>query len=148
MQQVNLDKDKIEALIPHSGGMCLLEKVISYSESAIICETSSHLLLDNPLKINGKLSKMHLIEYGAQAIAIHGGLIEKQSLNNLLLLPKIGYITLIKSVTWGRFDSLTAKLTIKATVQIMDERVKRYDFSVMDFDQLEICSGNVMVVLP
>ena len=71
-----ITKTDIEAIIPHAGDMCLLEQVISFSNEEIICRTQSHLNADNPLKTNGRLSKMHLIEYGAQAIALHVGLLE------------------------------------------------------------------------
>lgn len=146
MKQVDLTKESIQELIPHSGGMCLLENVRAYSEEEIVCQTRSHLLKENPLKVQGKLSNMHLIEYGAQAIAIHGGLIEKNK--KVEKKPRIGYIASVKSVVWGAFDPFTAELTVKAKVTIMDENMKRYCFSIYDAEQQEICSGIVLIVHP
>ena len=146
MKQINLTKRDIERLIPHSEGMCLLESVTAYSNDEIVCQTQSHLLECNPLKSTGYLSKMHLIEYGAQAIAIHGGLIEKNKA--LVEVPKIGYIAMVKSVVWGDFNPLTAELIVKAKVIVLDERMKRYGFSIIDSDQQKVCSGNVLVVNP
>ncbi len=148
MKQVNLLKADIEALIPHSGGMCLLENVSEYSEEEIVCQTQSHLLKDNPLKVKGKLSNMHLIEYGAQAIAIHGGLIEKEQKKDQAGGSRIGYIASVKSVVWGAFNPLTMKLTVRAKALVMDEMMKQYHFSICDAEQQEVCSGTVLVVHP
>ncbi|VAW49507.1 hypothetical protein MNBD_GAMMA03-1921 [hydrothermal vent metagenome] len=147
MKQVNLSKEDIESLIPHSEGMCLLESVTAYSEEEIVCQTQSHLLDDNPLKIKGRLSKMHLIEYGAQAIAVHGGLIEKEKNKGQIGGAKIGYIAMVKSVVWGVFNPLTEKLMVRAKVIVLDDMMKRYRFSVIDSEQQEVCSGSVLVVI-
>lgn len=145
-----LSKVDIEALIPHADGMCLLEKVVSYSGDEIICQTQSLLDENNPLKTDGQLSKMHLIEYGAQAIAIHGGLMEQQDASNSEAdtKPKIGYIAMVKSVKWGDFNPQTSFLEIKATQIMADEMTKLYEFDVSDTEQHSVCSGRVMVVHP
>jgi len=145
-----LAKADIEALIPHAGGMCLLEKVVSYTDDEIICQTQSHLDESNPLKTDGALSKMHLIEYGAQAIAIHGGLMAQLDASNdkVNSKPKVGYIAMVKSVKWGDFNPLTSFLEIKATQIMADEMTKLYEFDVSDAEQHSVCSGRVMVVHP
>lgn len=135
----------IEALIPHAGKMCLLEQVLSYSNDDIICRTQSHLYADNPLKIAGKLSKMHLIEYGAQAIAIHGGLLENPTFNNQ---PRPGYIASVKSVKWGDFIANTDYLEIQAQALLRDDISKLYQFSISDAQSNTVCSARVMVVHP
>jgi len=140
-----LSKPDIEAIIPHAGGMCLLEQVISFSNEAIICRTQSHLNTDNPLKIDSKLSKMHLIEYGAQAIAVHGGLLEQDSDNDQ---PKQGYIATVKAVKWGDFDPLTEFLEIKANAVMRDEISKLYEFTITDAQSSNVCSARVMVIHP
>lgn len=142
---VILTKSDIEALIPHAGGMCLLEQVVSYTDAEVICRTQSHLEVNNPLKADGKLSKMHLIEYGAQAIAVHGGLME---LSSTLGVPKLGYIASVKGVEWGVFDPLTEFLEVTATIIMVDETCKRYAFYITDAKLRKICSGRVMVIHP
>ena len=69
-----LDKLAIESLIPHTGTMCLLDSVEQWDEQAITCISASHHRCDNPLREAGKLSCAVLIEYAAQAAAIHAAL--------------------------------------------------------------------------
>jgi len=140
-----LSKPEIEAMIPHAGGMCLLEQVISYSNDEIVCRTQSHLNTDNPLKTDGKLSKMHLIEYGAQAIAVHGGLLQQDSDNSQ---PKLGFIATVKAVKWGEFEPLAEFLEIKATAIMRDEISKLYEFTITDAQLSNVCSAKVMVIHP
>jgi predicted hotdog family 3-hydroxylacyl-ACP dehydratase len=66
---------EIEALIPHAGSMCLLERVLSFDEHGLHAQTDSHRDPYNPLRREGALSALHLCEYGAQAMAVHGGLL-------------------------------------------------------------------------
>ncbi len=54
--------------------MCLLERVLSVDNDTITCGSHTHLLASNPLRYQGRLSAVHLCEYGAQATAVHGAL--------------------------------------------------------------------------
>lgn len=67
-------REAIAALIPHQGAMCLLESVTGWTETGIVCTTTSHAAADNPLRREGQLAALHLCEYGAQAMALHGAL--------------------------------------------------------------------------
>lgn len=69
-----LGRDAIAALIPHQGTMCLLDRVVEWDEDRVILATSTHRAADNPLRLDGRLRAVHLCEYGAQAMAVHGGL--------------------------------------------------------------------------
>ncbi len=69
-----LGRDTIAALIPHQGAMCLLDRVIEWDKNHIVLATSTHRAADNPLRLSGRLRAIHLCEYGAQAMAVHGGL--------------------------------------------------------------------------
>jgi predicted LPLAT superfamily acyltransferase/predicted hotdog family 3-hydroxylacyl-ACP dehydratase len=73
--QQALSKPQFEHLLPHAGAMILIDKVDFWNSKQIVCRTLSHRQLLNPLRLNGQLSSLHLIEYGAQATAIHGGLL-------------------------------------------------------------------------
>lgn len=66
--------EDIAALIPHAGSMCLNERVISWDAERIALATATHRDPANPLRRDGALHALHLCEYGAQAMAIHGGL--------------------------------------------------------------------------
>ena len=67
-------REQIAALIPHQGTMCLLDSVRESTPDTIVCMTRSHASPENPLRHHGRLSAVHLCEYGAQAMAVHGGL--------------------------------------------------------------------------
>lgn len=69
-----LGRDEIAALIPHQGAMCLLERVVEWDKDRVVLATSTHRAPDNPLRLDGHLRAVHLCEYGAQAMAVHGGL--------------------------------------------------------------------------
>lgn len=68
-------REQIAALIPHQGTMCLLERVLEWDADRILLATATHRSLDNPLRSHGRLRALHLCEYGAQAMAVHGGLL-------------------------------------------------------------------------
>jgi predicted hotdog family 3-hydroxylacyl-ACP dehydratase len=69
-----LDGAQLRALLPHAGNMCLIEEVLSWDARGLHARTRTHLDCAHPLRRNGKLDALHLIEYGAQAMALHGGL--------------------------------------------------------------------------
>ena len=69
-----IDKAAIRRLIPHAGVMCLLDEVLSWDEASIHCRSTTHRDAAHPLARGGRLAALHLLEYGAQAMAIHGGL--------------------------------------------------------------------------
>jgi len=66
--------ERIAALIPHAGTMCLLERIVHWDDSSVTLATTTHRNPDNPLATAAGLRSIHLCEYGAQAMAVHGGL--------------------------------------------------------------------------
>lgn len=70
-----LPKSQWAALIPHQGLMCLLDSVAHWNDARIHARSGSHARADNPLRSGGRLRALHLCEYGAQAMAVHGGLL-------------------------------------------------------------------------
>jgi predicted hotdog family 3-hydroxylacyl-ACP dehydratase len=69
-----INKSEIRTLIPHTGLMCLLDSVIEWDDRSIACISDTHRDSANPLRRDGHLSALHAFEYGAQAVAVHGGL--------------------------------------------------------------------------
>ena len=65
----------LTALVPHAGSMCLLDEVTSWNETRVSCRSASHRRPDHPLRRNGFLPSIHLLEYAAQATAVHGALL-------------------------------------------------------------------------
>ena len=74
----------IAGLIPHAGRMRLLERVLEWDEAHIALATASHRDPHNPLRSGGRLRAIHLCEYGAQAMAVHGGLVARAGGNGIV----------------------------------------------------------------
>lgn len=64
----------VASLLPHAGKMCLLERVLYWDDLTVTLSTATHRDPANPLRRDGRLRAIHLCEYGAQAMAVHGGL--------------------------------------------------------------------------
>jgi predicted hotdog family 3-hydroxylacyl-ACP dehydratase len=107
------DRDALCDLIPHTGGMCLLDSVEIWDKQRIVCTTRSHRSTYNPLRSERGLSVIHVLEYGAQAMAIHGGLrASKQGGWN-----SGGYLVAVRNAIFHveRLDLLKQSLTLEAT---------------------------------
>lgn len=61
-------------LVPQAGHMCLLDTVSACSAERVTCTSASHRRADHPLRRGGILAAVHLLEYAAQATAVHGAL--------------------------------------------------------------------------
>ena len=55
--------------------MCLLDGVLDWDARRVVCRASSHRDPANPLRVGGTLPAACGIEYGAQAMAVHGALL-------------------------------------------------------------------------
>ena len=69
-----IGRDAIAALIPHQGAMCLWDEVVDWDAQRISLRAHSHRDPAHPLRSHDRLRAVHLCEYGAQAMAVHGGL--------------------------------------------------------------------------
>lgn len=74
VNDIPINKAEIRTLIPHTGLMCLLDRVTDWDDRSIVCISNSHREPANPLRRDGRLSAVHAFEYAAQAAAVHGGL--------------------------------------------------------------------------
>lgn len=72
---MRLGRDWIESRIPHRGAMCLLAEVLEWDSRHVRCRADSHRDPANPLRIRDRLPAACGIEYGAQAMAVHGALL-------------------------------------------------------------------------
>jgi len=123
-----INSQTIASLIPHSGSMCLIEQVGSWDNESIICRSSTHRNLDNPLRMNNQLSAIHLLEYGAQAIAIHGGLLTKTT--------QPGFLAAIRNAVFycERIDTLDSEIIIHAKAEVNTEKGAIYNFGITASD--------------
>jgi predicted hotdog family 3-hydroxylacyl-ACP dehydratase len=72
-----LSRDGIAALIPHGGSMCMLHEVLSFDDDGIVCRAVNHRDSAHPLRDGGVLPAICGIEYAAQAMAVHGALVNR-----------------------------------------------------------------------
>lgn len=135
--------DEICAMIPHAGSMCLLDSVEQWDEQSIVCQSRSHTLKSNPLRKNHQLSAVHAIEYGAQAMAVHGCLLARARGETL----KPGYLAALKEVQLhlSRLDDLGEPLIISAQQLIAAGGNLMYTVSIRCADQ-EVASARATVV--
>ncbi|MDO8342585.1 MAG: hypothetical protein Q7T48_05245 [Cellvibrio sp.] len=73
-----MERAQIAALIPHGNSMCLLDEVVAWDESRIHCRSHQFASADNPLFEGDQLDTVILLEYGAQAAAVHAGLLQSR----------------------------------------------------------------------
>lgn len=73
-----INRTQIAALIPHGDSMCLLDEVIAWDESHIHCRSQQLASIANPLFEGEQLETVLLLEYGAQAAAVHAGLLQSR----------------------------------------------------------------------
>ncbi|HEY7638485.1 MAG TPA: hypothetical protein VH814_02085 [Steroidobacteraceae bacterium] len=134
----------ISSLVPQQGSMCLLERVIEWDERHVVLETSTHRSPDNPLRANGRLRAVHLCEYGAQAMAAHGGL--RGTVTGVK--PKPGMLVSLRAVKFKRdyIDDLPADLRVEAICLQSDATSLQYSFRVTHGDTL-LAEGRGAVVL-
>ena len=132
----------IAALIPHQGGMCLLEDVVEWDDARIVLTTNTHRSVDNPLRVDGKLRAVHLCEYGAQAMAVHGALKAAPE------RAPPGMLVSLRSVTFGReyIHDLTGTLRIEAVCLQATESSQQYSFRISHEDET-VAEGRAAVLL-
>ena len=131
-------------LIPHAGSMCLLEQIVSWDQQRVVCSTQSHRSLGNPLRSNGQLNAIHAVEYGAQAVAVHGGLLAHE--RDKAIQP--GYLAALRQIRLhqSRLDEIESALIVEATQLLCDAGNLIYSFTVKAADQA-IADGRVVVVV-
>jgi predicted hotdog family 3-hydroxylacyl-ACP dehydratase len=133
-------KNKIEQLVPHSGTMCLIDRVDYWDEQTIRCASTSHQDPDNPLRLDGKLSSIHLLEYGAQAMAIHGGLLAEASTPGVLAAVRD------VSIIIDEIDHITDEIIISATVEIITETGAGYQFVISDSNSNTLLKARATII--
>ena len=124
-----IGREEIAGLIPHAQGMSLLDGVTAWDEGSICCTTNSHRHPANPLRSNGQLAALHLCEYGAQAVALHGGLLARRA-HGGKAAP--GVLASLRQVEFAidRVDDIAEPLTVIARKKIAGTTGWLYEFEV------------------
>lgn len=125
----------IADLVPHSGAMVLLDRIEQWDETTITCRATSHRDPANPLRHDDLLPISAGIEYGAQAMAVHGGLL---ATGQDMTAP--AFLVSLRDVTFhaARLDDQSADLSVSATVIDRTAAAQVYRFSVSAADVLLI----------
>ncbi|MGQ0618698.1 MAG: hydroxymyristoyl-ACP dehydratase [Panacagrimonas sp.] len=139
-----IDRQRILALVPHAGSMCLLDRVERWDQRGLRGQSGSHRLADNPLRSGGRLSAIHLIEYGAQAMAVHGGLLADLAGRT----PPGGVLAAARAVELhvDRLDELCDDLAIEVERLSATPEGWLYGFAV-DCGSRRLAQGRVAVIL-
>jgi len=132
-----------EYLIPHRGAMSLLDSVVDWDDTRIHLTATSHAHTDNPLRSDGRLRAVHLCEYGAQAMAVHGGLLAQRE--GKVAAP--GLLVSLRSVRLhvARVDELPGPLDVHA-IKLLDGGASwQYEFRVEHRGQV-LAEGRAAVI--
>jgi predicted hotdog family 3-hydroxylacyl-ACP dehydratase len=133
-------------LIPHAGDMCLLDGVLAWDDTSIHAVSVSHVLATHPLRGERGLHAVHLAEYGAQAMAVHGAL---RARGRGETAPRAGMLVSLRGVKLSvqRIDDREGELEVYAQCLIADENGAQYLFRVSHHGE-EIASGRAAVIHP
>jgi predicted hotdog family 3-hydroxylacyl-ACP dehydratase len=136
----------IETLLPHAGRMRLIDRVVSYDEQTIVCESDSHRVPDHPLAEAGVLSIICGLEYGAQAMAIHGALLA--SGGSQAVHTRHGYLVAASDLRWTveRLDQCATPLVITAISEFWSGNQVAYRFEI-SASGVTVLDGRASVLL-
>lgn len=138
-----IERAELCALIPHAGTMCLLDGVESWDDQSIVCITSTHLSPDNPLRTGGHLGVIHGTEYGAQAMAVHGGVLARLKGESMVS----GYLAALRNVRWyvDFLDCVPGPMRISAKQLLRSGGNMMYEFDLRAEGKL-LVSGRATVM--
>lgn len=140
-----LTRVQIMALVPHAGAMCLLDRVLEWDADHIrCCSDSYHRDPGHPLHHAGRLAAINLVEYGAQAAAVHSGLLASQSSERY---APGGFLAGLRDVVLnsGPVDAISTPLDVYAYREMGGAQGMIYRFAV-DSDGATRCSGRLTIV--
>src|SRR5574339_533441 len=124
----SLGKEEIGRLLPHGASMCLLESVEGWDDLTISCRTATHRDPRNPLRFNGCLTAAAGLEYAAQAMGAHVGLMNGGRQPE----HRIGLVGGVRDVvfTIDRLDDQEGWLIVHARRLVEGEQGYMYHFTV------------------
>ena len=139
-----IGRNTIEAMIPHKGAMCLWDEVVDWNDAGIRLRADNHRDPTHPLRFNHRLRAVHLCEYGAQAMAVHGGL--RAQAGGGVASP--GVLVALRAVQLhvARIDDLSGALECDAGVLVEAEGSQQYAFRITHAGVL-LAEGRAAVML-
>jgi len=139
-----LTKDEIARLLPRGGSMRQLDAVEFWDEMSIRCRTATHRDPAHPLRFRGRLSVSVGLEYAAQAMGVHAGLLN----HDCETAGRIGYVGSVRDVTFSveRLDDTAADLIVEATRLAEGDQSYMYRFTVM-LDHRTVIEGRASIFI-
>jgi len=130
----------IAALLPHAGDALMIERVLRWNDDEILVATTRHRAPDNPLRCDGRLAAVHLAEFAAQSMAIHGGLRTVAAGGK----PQPALLVSARDLSFTRdyIDDLPGELEITARMLLANAGNWQYEFTVRHAGEV-IASGRV-----
>lgn len=141
-----LEKTDFAPLIPHAGGMCLLDGVLAWDDTRIHACSAGHARTDHPLRSGSGLHAVHLAEYGAQAMAVHGALRDRA---RGVTVVRPGRLVSLREVRLAAeyVDTLDGRLDVHAECLYADDAGAQYAFRV-EHQGRRLASGRAAVIHP
>jgi predicted hotdog family 3-hydroxylacyl-ACP dehydratase len=161
LMQLPIVKEHLRGLLPHAGDMCLLDSVDAWDQMYIRCSTLTHRDTHHPLRYvfdtGGRLAAVHMLEYAAQAMAIHGTLrahldrktaLQEQSSALPPLTAQPGRIGVLRDVKFhiATLDDLQDALIVEGHRRLGNVDGLIYEFTVKHREQ-KLCEGRVIIAL-
>lgn len=141
-----IDHQGICDLIPHTGSMCLLDTVTAWDQGSIRCTAISHRQISNPFidSAGYAMSSAILVEYGAQAAAVHAGLLQQGMAGN-----GTAYIGAVKNLKFHhkKVSRDIETLLVTAQCELNSREGAIYTIECGD-DSDVIISARIVLVLP
>ena len=135
---------EIETLVPHAGAMCLWDEAIAWDDQRVVVRARNHRHPAHPLRSGGMLRAVHLCEYGAQAMAVHGGLLARRTGGT----APPGMLVALRDVVLhvARIDDLPGALEGEAEALALSATGQQYAFRISHAGVL-LAEGRAAVVL-
>jgi len=137
-------REAIQALIPHQGAMCLWDEVLDWDAARIRLRAGGHRDPAHPLRGSQGLRAVHLCEYGAQAMAVHGGLRARDAGGR----AQPGLLVALRAVELhvARIDGLAGDIEGEAEALVESDAGWQYAFRIRHAGQL-LAEGRAAVLL-
>ena len=137
-----LERTGVAARIPHSGPMCLLQRMLSWSADEIVCEAVNQAEPGHPLRLAGTLPAACALEYASQAMALHGALCAATA------GPRPGFLAGARALRLhvSRLDDAPGPLRVHAQRLAGDAAQAMYAFAVHDAHRRLLVDGRATVV--
>jgi predicted hotdog family 3-hydroxylacyl-ACP dehydratase len=134
----------ISGLLPHAGTARMIERVVRWDREQLVAATARHRAGDNPLRKDGRLAGVHLAEFGAQTMALHGGLLNRAE----RIAPKPALLVSVREFHCAHdfIEDLAGELQVTARVLMASAAGFQYTFDVHHAGAL-IASGRVAAMV-